>query len=335
MKQYIQKIRTTAFTFIALAMASLMSMQVCAESGDSFLLDEVGNVTLVSEHAAKEGIASLQFEIVVNASDGAEVSFEFAESKADICEYRYNKSTGILNIYIAGKNALFEKDVENLVLGKIKVTGGENSPVMVKIAEDSLKYVYGTDLKTMEGVGLPDEVQLGGGSSTNPPPEETPVPPAETPVPPAATPVPPPANPTPSPGNSAGTAGGQGNSSSGTTATAPPKGNSAGSTVNGNGNNGSTPAPVNTDSPKRTPEPQQPEDTAAEEAEPEETMGAVEPDLNEIPVMNDNSDGQEQENGKKKDYLLPIVLGVTAVLCILGVSLIIISVKNAGKKAEE
>ncbi len=70
---------------------------------------------------------------------------------------------------------MFAEDAGSLSLGRIHVTdpGGSTEPVTVSVAGDSLKYVYGSDLKTMEGVELPEQVLLG---SLTPEPTQTPRP---------------------------------------------------------------------------------------------------------------------------------------------------------------
>lgn len=315
MKQYINRIRRIMSVFTALLMFGLISMRAYAESGDGFLLDEAGNLTLVSEHAAKEGISSLQFSLSVNAPDGADVSFVFSSSSADVCEYRYDESSKVLNVYIAGKKALFESDVETLAVGVVKVTGSDDKPVAVSVVPDSLKYVYGTEAKTMEGVSLPGEVML-----SNAKPAETSRPAAET-TPPA---------------NNHGTSGGQnstsGGASHGTGSTQPPAGSSSGSTAGGNYGNGSTPEPVSTYSPQRTPDPKRESDESASD-EPGVT-GTSKPEKDDTtPAVND-SGGRDTEKEKKADYFLPIVMGVTAVLFIAGLSLVAVALRR-NKNEEE
>lgn len=175
MRKFKKYITVAMSIFMALFLMFHMVSRVFAESGDGFALDEAGNVTLLSEHAAKEGVSSLQFSLVVDAPATAQVTFAFADSNASVCEYSYNAQDKVLNVYMAGRNALFAENADSLSLGRIQVTdpAGTGGPVTVSVAGDSLKYVYGSDLKTMEGVELPGDVLLG---SINPEPTQTPRP---------------------------------------------------------------------------------------------------------------------------------------------------------------
>ncbi len=175
MRKRMHHIAAATSIFMVLFLLFYLSVCVFAESGDGFSLDASGNVTLLSEHAAKEGVSSLQFSLVVDAPATAQVAFEFAGSNASVCEYTYHAESGMLHVYMAGRNALFAEDAGSLSLGRIHVTdpGGSTEPVTVSVAGDSLKYVYGSDLKTMEGVELPEQVLLG---SLTPEPTQTPRP---------------------------------------------------------------------------------------------------------------------------------------------------------------
>lgn len=166
---------------------TLFSMQVHAESGDGFQLDEKGTVTIVSEHAAKEGVSSLQFSLSVNSADAARVEFAFEGSKAKITDFRYDKDAQKLNVYLAGVDALFAENTDSLTVGRLVVLDGNggDASATVSVVEDSLQYVYGTELKRMEGVELPGTVQMGAAGQPTPPPEATPGPPSETPEPPS------------------------------------------------------------------------------------------------------------------------------------------------------
>ena len=177
-------------------------IQAKADSGDSFRLDSSGVVILDSLHAAKEGISSMSFSLTEEPEDAAKVEFIFESSGAEILEYRYHADQKKMNIYMAGTSPLFSEGTESLTVGRVVVSdgNGQSGKATVGVEPESLKYVYGTSLKGMEGVGLPENVRLGGTETpppVEPPPVETPpvetppVPPSDTPVPPANTPVPP------------------------------------------------------------------------------------------------------------------------------------------------
>ncbi len=166
----------------------LCPVRARAQSGDSFQLDSSGQVTLDSFHAEKEGISSMSFSLTVEPEDAAKVEFLFAGSSAEILEYTYHAEEKELNIYMAGTDPLFAEGTESLALGKVVVTDGNGQSVKatVGVVPDSLKYVYGSSLKCVEGVGIPENVQIGGTEAATPTPEP---PPANTPGP-AETPVP-------------------------------------------------------------------------------------------------------------------------------------------------
>ena len=200
-----------------LFLALLLPMQVQAEAGDGFRLDEQGAVTVVSEHAAKERISSLTFSLSVEAEGAEKVEFSFNQSSAKILEFRYDREQKELKIYVSGTEALFGASEDSLAVGQISVLDGNGNAVAadVSVVEGSLKYVYGAEQRTMEDVDMPGTVRLGGGTpqatpTPTPAPSPTPTPapaPGNTqtpqPTPPQVTPTPQPsvpqATPTPQP----------------------------------------------------------------------------------------------------------------------------------------
>ena len=200
-----------------LLLAFLLPAGARAAGDDGFRLDEQGTVTVVSGHAAQERISSLCFSLSVDAAGAEKVDFTFNNSNAKVLEYRYDGTTGELKVYVAGTEALFGAGTDSLALGRVTVADGNGNAVeaRVSVVEDSLRYVYGTELRTMENVDLPGEVTLPGGKvQLTPTPAPTPTPtPLTTPAPtttptlaPTPTPAPggsqtpqPPAQPTPTP----------------------------------------------------------------------------------------------------------------------------------------
>ena len=142
---------------------AMPSMRVLAAGRDGFRLDDGGTVTVVSQHAAKEEISSLGFSLLVESENADKVEFQFEESNAEILEFRYDENAKKLNIYVAGTEALFAEGTDYLTIGRVIVqdeNGGEAS-AKVSVVEDSLQYVYGAELKTMQELDLPEAVQLG------------------------------------------------------------------------------------------------------------------------------------------------------------------------------
>ena len=168
-----------------LLLALLPPLGVRAASGDGLRLDEEGNVTVVSQHASKEGVSSLHFCLSVESTNAAGVQFLFGESRAKIKDFRYDEATGYLKVYLAGTEALFAEGADALTVGKIKVLdgGGNEVTATVSVVENSLQYVYGTEVKIMQGVELPGAVQIGSAvvqpqPSSDPQPPSNPQPPS-------------------------------------------------------------------------------------------------------------------------------------------------------------
>ncbi len=193
--------------YMTALLLALNPVRVRADSGDSFQLDSSGQVTLDSFHAAKEGISSISFSLTVEPEDAAKVEFVFQGVSAEILEYRYHADEKKMNIYMAGTKPLFAEGAESLTVGKVVISDGSGKAT-VGVVPDSLKFVYGSTQRDMEGVGIPENVRIGGADTPPPtqePPVETPpveTPPANTPepTPPApSTPTPAPSTPTPAP----------------------------------------------------------------------------------------------------------------------------------------
>lgn len=179
MRKYICNIMI-AFLLLVL----LQPLRALAASGDGLRLDQGGTVTVVSQHAAKEEVSSLCFSLSVESANAARVEFEFEDSRAKIKDFRFDQATGSLKVYLAGTEALFAEGTDALAVGKIKVLDGSGNEVTATVSavENSLQYVYGTEVKTMQGVELPDAVQIGPAAVQPQPPSE-PQPPAQPQVP--------------------------------------------------------------------------------------------------------------------------------------------------------
>lgn len=177
MKGYIAKsIITIAFLML------LLPGRASAEEGDGLRVDSNGVVTLTSDYAAKEGISSISFSVFVKSADAESVEFRFNGSSAKIQEFRYDKESQKLNIYIAGTDALLGTDSKSLAIGRIEVLDGSGNGVNAKvgISPGSLMYVDGGKLKWMEELESSGEVEINGANFT-PDPEPTQAPPDSQP----------------------------------------------------------------------------------------------------------------------------------------------------------
>lgn len=132
----------------------VLLLPVCtlaANTEDEIQVTEQGVVSVLSEHAAAEGISTLQLSLKVEPVQAdAVVSFAFAEDcKAKIAEFRYHKDTGLLNLYLSGTKGLFDTETDSLTLGTVTVQdeNGEGVTATVSVVADSLKYVYGTKVQ--------------------------------------------------------------------------------------------------------------------------------------------------------------------------------------------
>ena len=122
-------------------------------------------------------IRSLQLGFQAEGAQQAELSFEFdAAIGSRIKEYRYQKDTGLLTLYISGSENLHTGD--SLTMGEIKASVKEGSVTFsLRAVPDSLKLVNAaSDMQSVE-LGAVNQVELtasgeakpdGGGTGTTP-----------------------------------------------------------------------------------------------------------------------------------------------------------------------
>lgn len=122
-------------------------------------------------------IRSLQLGFQAEGAHQAELSFEFDDAIGSrIKEYRYQKDTGLLTLYISGSENLHTGD--SLTLGEIKASVKEGSVTFsLRAVPDSLKLVNAaSDMQSVE-LGAVNQVELtasgeakpdGGGTGTTP-----------------------------------------------------------------------------------------------------------------------------------------------------------------------
>lgn len=150
-----------------------LSLTVSAAAGNKIELKAGGSeaqLILDFPQAAAEETASLQISLSVTTdSDGARIEFvPDSELAAKITESRYHSDTGILNIYLAGTEALFSAS-KPLTVGKVTISGGSCSAV-VEVVEDSVRFVRGGEVVKAEGeIDYPAPVSISAsGASDNP-----------------------------------------------------------------------------------------------------------------------------------------------------------------------
>ncbi|MCI8692507.1 MAG: hypothetical protein HFH91_07160 [Lachnospiraceae bacterium] len=156
---------------LALIIWLMMTAGVCAQEGESVRLDDEGNIIISSSSMAEDEAATMSMTISVEAAETDNVEFLFRESGAQILEYRYNREEKKLQLYIAGVNSLFPAGTDSLTIGRIMVKdqNGTGISAKVKIEEGALAYVYGSEVRTPEGMTFPGTVQIGAGTGTPPP----------------------------------------------------------------------------------------------------------------------------------------------------------------------
>lgn len=173
MKKYIFGITVSimaVFVFIA-----LLPLQASVSNNESLKLPAKATAAIDVEipKAFGEKVSSLQLSLEVTNADGTQadadvlkeiekLSFspdEAVASKAKICEGRYHKDTGILDIYIAGTEPLFSENAA-LAVGTVNAVfqNDKNADIYVKVTDESLKVVKGIILKTI--TDEPDAVRI-------------------------------------------------------------------------------------------------------------------------------------------------------------------------------
>lgn len=162
MKKYQLRIVMAVFALIA-----VLPLRVSAAEEGIQKLPENGTASIEIEipQAYGEKVSSIQFSLAVAEQNGEPADTGLLEkietisflpsvsvsSRAKICEPRYNRDTGVLNVYIAGTEPLFSEE-DTLTVGTVGAVyrEGESGDLFLKPLADSLKVVKGTVLKTIE-----------------------------------------------------------------------------------------------------------------------------------------------------------------------------------------
>lgn len=152
-----------------------MTIDASASSQNEIKLEANGSeasLELCFPQAAAEEISSMQVSVRVRT--GSEnVDLEFIPDSglaSKIAESRYQSDTGMLNIYLAGTNALFSSYGFTKV-GKIKIsTSGNNSAsATVEVVTDSVRFVRSGELVSPDGdTDYPAAVTLTAAGHSSP-----------------------------------------------------------------------------------------------------------------------------------------------------------------------
>ena len=131
---------------------------------DTIKITETGEILWLSNHAKKDEITTLRLSLqITDKADAVTVEFHTdAKDKESgyykVEEYRYNPTTGLLDIYLSDIKALFvfpksdnSDGIDLLNIGTITVTDadGKVMPInsdIVQIISDSIQYIYQNEL---------------------------------------------------------------------------------------------------------------------------------------------------------------------------------------------
>lgn len=150
--------------FIFIAMLPQQALAADNENPLKLQAGQSASIETELSQANGEKISSLQLSLEVTSQDGTSGNASVLEkienlsfspddsitSKAKICEQRYHKNTGVLDIYIAGTQPLFSAQ-DKLTVGTVTATGkdGNGVDVYIKMVTDSFKVVRGNALQTI------------------------------------------------------------------------------------------------------------------------------------------------------------------------------------------
>lgn len=176
-----KKLLATLLLGAALAVAAL---PVAAQGADTMVtVTANGSAAAVSLNLPKDtaqGVKAFQLSFEVKSDDPVEASFAFDKSlPGTVQEYRYDASTGRLNIYVAGRDELLPQG--SAELGQVCLTGTTGSAT-VSVVEDSLQLANGALVKTSVEASSNGEVSLELNDKATPAPQNT-AKPSATPAP--------------------------------------------------------------------------------------------------------------------------------------------------------
>lgn len=165
-----------ALAAAALAVCVCMTPTLAVSAADNEIRLEANGSEAVLElcfpQAAAEEIASLQVSVSVRASSDG-VNMEFVPDSglsSKIVESRYHSDTGVLNIYLAGTDALFSSS-GSLTVGTVRISAVGSSPVSasVDVVRDSVRFVRDGELVSPgSGIDYPASVSISAAGQSSP-----------------------------------------------------------------------------------------------------------------------------------------------------------------------
>ncbi len=175
MNKYIFRIIMAVFAFIAVLPITALADNDKADAVVFKQVPEGVSVRLILPKAAGEKTASLQLSVEVKSAGSGEiddVAFKFAEivdKRAKVAEFRYHKDTGLLNLYVAGTEALYKDNEDTLTLGTITAKDQNAADVSVKagVPKNALTLAEGTESRIVDLADNSDTQQGGSDSGTS------------------------------------------------------------------------------------------------------------------------------------------------------------------------
>lgn len=157
------------FCMACFLMCALIPMDLYAASQESVMLEGKDHQVFatLTKLDQKDDIRSLQLSFQIKVVKGTakekDISFQFDNTlPSEVKEYRYHHDTGILTVYISGKQDLYTS--ETLSLGSVNIAKDSNVVIEVSAIEDSFKAVQNEAFKndgTLVQVGEPVKVATG------------------------------------------------------------------------------------------------------------------------------------------------------------------------------
>ena len=171
-----KKILAALLLGAALAMTAL---PVSAQGVDSTVTmtanGDTAAVKLNLPENSAQGVKALSLSFQVDSSEPVDAEFVFAQSlPGTVQEYRYDADTGLMNVYVAGRDDLLPTGTADL--GSIRVDVSQAGSAKVRLVEDSLQLVngaLGTTATTTSTNGEFELVQPSVSDSVNPAPESS------------------------------------------------------------------------------------------------------------------------------------------------------------------
>ena len=163
------------FAFIAVLPMTALADNDKADAVVFKQVPEGVSVRLILPKAAGEKTASLQLSVEVKSAGSGEiddVAFKFAEivdKRAKVTEFRYHKDTGLLNLYVAGTEALYKDNEDTLTLGTITAKDQNAADVSVKagVPKNALTLAEGTESRIVDLADNSDTQQGGSDPGTS------------------------------------------------------------------------------------------------------------------------------------------------------------------------